>query len=159
LPFTYLKVLQNDAIPIMNKSFLITFIILLPYLPSQAQNIVGRWKSFDDKTGELKSIVEIFERGSKIYGKIIKTFPKPGADADPICTKCPTDDDRFNKKIIGMEIIKDMTKDDDEYEGGQILDPEVGKIYRCKIWLEKEELKVRGYLGPFFRTQTWQRVP
>jgi uncharacterized protein (DUF2147 family) len=142
----------------MRKFFLITFILLLS-LHSEAQTIAGKWKSFDDKTGELKSIVEVFERGSKIYGKIIKTFPKPGADADPICTKCPTDDERFNKKIIGMEIIKGLTKDDDEYEGGSILDPEVGKIYRCKIWLEKEELKVRGYLGPFYRTQTWQRVP
>ena len=86
-------------------------------------------------------------------------FPKPGKDADPICTKCPTDDERFNKKIIGMEIVKGLTKEDDEYQGGSILDPEVGKVYRCKIWLDKEELKVRGYLGPFYRTQTWQRVP
>jgi uncharacterized protein (DUF2147 family) len=143
----------------MNKLFTTICIFLLSCLSLQAQTIIGKWKSFDDKTGELKSIVEIFERGSKIYGRIIKTFPKPGADADPICTKCPTDDDRFNKKVIGMEIIKEMTKDDDEYEGGSILDPEVGKVYRCKIWLEKEELKVRGYLGPFYRTQTWQRVP
>lgn len=139
--------------------FILTISIFLFSLHSEAQTVAGKWKSFDDKTGELKSIVEIFERGSKIYGKIIKTFPKPGADADPICTKCPADDERFNKKIIGMEIIKEMTKDDDEYEGGSILDPEVGKVYRCKIWLEKEELKVRGYLGPFYRTQTWQRVP
>jgi uncharacterized protein (DUF2147 family) len=143
----------------MSKLLLLTPIIFLFSNSMEAQTIAGKWKSFDDKTGELKSIVEIFERGSKIYGKIIKTFPKPGADADPICTKCPNDDDRFNKKVIGMEIIKGMTKDDDEYEGGSILDPEVGKVYRCKIWLEKEELKVRGYLGPFYRTQTWQRVP
>jgi uncharacterized protein (DUF2147 family) len=142
----------------MYKLSLITSILFFS-LASDAQSIAGKWKSFDDKTGELKSIVEIFERGSKIYGKIIKTFPKPGADTDPICTKCPSDDERFNKKVIGMEIIKEMAKDDDEYEGGSILDPEVGKIYRCKIWLEKEELKVRGYLGPFYRTQTWQRVP
>ncbi|MFM9836797.1 MAG: DUF2147 domain-containing protein [Cyclobacteriaceae bacterium] len=143
----------------MSRPYLTTLILLFSYLSIQAQTIVGKWKSFDDKTGELKSIVEIFEQGSKFYGKIIKTFPKPGADADPICTKCPTDDERFNKKIIGMEIVKGLTKDDDEYEDGSILDPEVGKIYRCKIWLEKEELKVRGYLGPFYRTQTWQRVP
>jgi uncharacterized protein (DUF2147 family) len=58
-----------------------------------------------------------------------------------------------------MEIIRDMKKDDDEYTGGHILDPEVGKIYRCKLWIEEGTLKVRGYLGPFFRTQTWQRVP
>jgi uncharacterized protein (DUF2147 family) len=121
--------------------------------------ILGKWKSIDDKTGELKSIVEITERGTKLYGKIIKIFPKPTEDQDPICSKCPAEDDRYNKKILGMEIIQDMKKDDDEYVGGHILDPEVGKIYRCKLWIEDGTLKVRGYLGPFFRTQTWQRVP
>ncbi len=143
----------------MSKPFLLTSILLFSYLSIEAQTVVGKWKSFDDKTGELKSIVEISERGSKIYGKIIKTFPKPGADTDPICIKCPIADDRFNKKIIGMEILMEMAKDDEEYAGGSILDPEVGKVYRCKIWLEKEVLKVRGYLGPFYRTQTWQRAP
>jgi uncharacterized protein (DUF2147 family) len=141
----------------VKKSYLIACVLFLSYLSLNGQTIVGKWKSFDDKTGELKSIVEIFERGSKIYGKIIKIFPKPGEDIDPVCTKCSADDERFNQKIIGMEIIKGLKRDDDEYEGGSILDPEVGKIYRCKIWLEKEELKVRGYLGPFYRTQTWQR--
>lgn len=143
----------------MKKPYHVACVLLLSCLSVQAQTIIGKWKSFDDKTGELKSIVEIFERGSKIYGKIVKTFPKPGADADPICTKCPTNDERFNKKIIGMEIMKGLVKDGDEYEDGHILDPEIGKIYRCKIWLEGEEVKVRGYLGPFYRTQTWQRVP
>lgn len=57
-----------------------------------------------------------------------------------------------------MEIIKDMTADDDGgYDGGTILDPKVGKIYRCRLWLEANKLKVRGYWGPFFRTQTWDR--
>lgn len=119
--------------------------------------IIGKWKSIDDKTGEVKSIVEIFERSSKIYGKIVKIFPK-GANIDPLCDKCPRNDDRFNKKIVGLEIIRGLKADGQEYEGGEILDPEVGKIYRCKLWVEKDELKVRGYLGPFFRTQTWQRA-
>jgi uncharacterized protein (DUF2147 family) len=143
----------------MKKILFLTSVVLLSSYMVKGQIILGRWKSFDDKTGELKSIVEITERGSKMYGKIIKTFPKKGADTDPVCTKCPTDDDRFNKKIIGMEIMRNLEKDDDEFSGGTILDPEVGKIYRCKIWVEGNELKVRGYLGPFYRTQTWQRVP
>ena len=120
--------------------------------------ISGKWKSIDEKTGDVKSVIEIMERGSKIYGKIIKLFPKPNEDKDPVCDKCPREDDRFNKKIIGMEIIKDMIKDGDEFEGGHILDPEDGKVYRCKLWVDEGKLKVRGYLGPFFRTQTWLRM-
>jgi uncharacterized protein (DUF2147 family) len=124
-----------------------------------AQNSVfGKWKSIDDKTGEVKSIIEITERNGKVYGKIIKIFPTDPKRTDPICDKCPADDSRYNKKIIGMEIMLDMEKDGDEYSGGNILDPEVGKIYRCKIWVEGNELKVRGYLGPFYRTQSWQRA-
>lgn len=141
------------------KQYLFGLFSILLVTPLAAQTITGKWKSIDDKTGEVKSIVEITERGSKLYGKIIKIFPKPNEDQDPVCTKCPNEDDRYNKKILGMEIIRDMKKDDDEYTGGHILDPEVGKIYRCKLWIEEGTLKVRGYLGPFFRTQTWQRVP
>ena len=144
----------------MSTSLLFTSILLIFTFSTSAQNtILGKWKSFDDKTKEAKSIVEIFERTSKIYGRIIKTFPKPGANADPICSKCPLEDSRFNKKIIGMEIITDLTQDEDEFTDGQILDPEIGKIYKCKLWVKNGELQVRGYLGPFYRTQTWQRMP
>jgi uncharacterized protein (DUF2147 family) len=138
----------------------LTVVFLVASIATLAQNsITGKWKSIDDKSGDVRSIVEITERGTILYGRIIKIFPKPLEDPDPVCKECSTDDDRYNKKVLGMEIIRDMKKYDDEYAGGHILDPEVGKVYRCKIWLEDETLKVRGYLGPFFRTQTWQRVP
>lgn len=134
--------------------------ILLFALPifSQAQSIAGRWTTIDDNTGEQKSVVEIVEKDGKLYGKVIKIFIKPGEDPDPVCDDCPEDDPRFNKKIIGMEIIKDMRKSGNEYTDGDILDPEVGKIYRCKLWMEDGDLKVRGYWGPFYRTQTWKKV-
>lgn len=120
---------------------------------------MGKWKTIDDGTGEPKSVVEIVERSGKVYGKVIKIFPKPGEDPDPVCDKCPSDDTRYNAKVIGMEIMKDMTSEGDEFSGGTILDPEVGKIYRCRIWREGENLRVRGYWGPFFRTQVWHRFP
>ena len=59
------------------------------------------------------------------------------------------------KKIVGMNVITDMVKKGDIYEGGQILDLNKGKVYDCKMWLEDGTLKVRGYLGFFYRTQTW----
>jgi len=117
--------------------------------------IIGKWVTVDDGTTEVKSVVEIFERKGKYFGRIIKVFSKE--NPDPVCDKCPADDDRFNKKIVGMEIIRNMAAEDDEYVDGTILDPEVGKIYRCKLWLEGSQLMVRGYLGPFYRTQTWRK--
>jgi uncharacterized protein (DUF2147 family) len=123
-----------------------------------AQNIVGLWKTIDDETNKPKSIVEIYERNGKVYGKIIRLFRGPQEDQDPICDECDEEDPRYNKKIIGMEILNNMIKDDEEYSGGEILDPNNGRVYRCKIWLEGNDLKLRGYLGPFFRTQTWLKA-
>ena len=122
------------------------------------QSMLGKWKTIDDNTGEEKSIIDIFERNGLIYGKIIKIFPPAGDDPDPVCNKCPEDDGRYKKKIIGMEIIQDMKKSGEELTDGTILDPEAGKVYRCRLWIEGGDLKVRGYWGPFFRTQTWKRV-
>ncbi len=121
-------------------------------------SIVGKWTTIDDESGDARSVVEITERGSKVFGKIIKLYPNPDEDPDPICDQCPQDDERFNKKIIGLEIIKNMKWSEKELTEGSILDPESGKIYNCKIWLEGNELRVRGYWGPFFRTQTWKKV-
>lgn len=117
--------------------------------------IIGKWKTIDDETGREKSIVEIYEVKGKFYGRITKLFRTPDEDPDPVCDKCDEDDARYKKKVIGMEIVKDLTMDDDEYAGGTILDPKDGKVYRCRIWRDGENLKVRGYWGPFYRTQTW----
>jgi uncharacterized protein (DUF2147 family) len=132
--------------------------LLLTCFVANGQSIVGKWKTIDDNTGEERSIVEIYEKDGKVYGKIIKLFRKPGEDPDPICDDCDPDDPRYKKKIIGMEIISNMVRSGDEYDGGEILDPENGRVYRCKVWIENKDLKVRGYWGPFFRTQTWKRA-
>ena len=138
------------------KTSLVIIICLLTFT-TNAQTVLGKWKTIDDETGEPKSIVEIFERGGKIHGKIIKLFRKPSEDQDPICVECDEADPRYRKKVLGMEIMRNMVKDGDEYTGGDVLDPENGKVYRGKIWLEGKDLKLRGYVGPFFRTQTWVR--
>ncbi len=131
--------------------------LLLSTLLSYSQtSVIGKWQTVDESTGEEKSIIEIFERNGKVYGKIVKIFTHE--DPDPVCEECPEDDPRYKRKIIGMEIIKDMQKDKTEYAEGNILDPQDGKIYRCRMWSEGNKLKVRGYWGPFYRTQTWKKV-
>ncbi len=127
---------------------------------SYGQSVVGTWKTVDDETGKVKSYVQIFEKGGQLYGKITKLLNrKPDANPNPVCDKCK--DDRKNKKVIGLEIIRNMKKDGSEYADGTILDPNNGTVYDCKIWIDKDKpnvLNVRGYIAFFYRTQTWHRV-
>jgi uncharacterized protein (DUF2147 family) len=132
-------------------------IIFLGFNIHATSQIVGKWISIDDNSGNPRSVIDISERDGKFFGKVVKIYPKPGEDTDPICDKCSEDDPRFNQKIIGMEILEGLVKEDKEFTDGHILDPENGKVYRCKLWAESKILKVRGYWGPFFRTQTWQQ--
>ncbi|MEQ9466335.1 MAG: DUF2147 domain-containing protein [Ekhidna sp.] len=123
---------------------------------SFGQSIVGSWKTIDDESGRPRSIVEIYERNGDYFGKITKLFREPEEDPDPVCEEC--EDHRKGQKVIGMEIITKMkyNKNDQEYHKGEILDPENGNIYDCKLWIDEEgKLKVRGYLLFFYRTQTW----
>lgn len=140
----------------MKNYFLAFFLLLFVSSASYAQrDIFGKWKTVDDETGEVKSVVEIFEKDGKAYGKIIKLNRKPHQDQNPLCDEC--EGDKKDQPILGMTIITAMEYDaeDDEWENGEILDPSDGDIYSLKLWREGEKLKVRGYIAFFFRTQTW----
>jgi uncharacterized protein (DUF2147 family) len=116
--------------------------------------LVGKWKTVDDKTGKALSDVEIYEQGGKVFGKITGLAEPNDAQGKPkICTKCEGSDK--DKPIVGLVIIKDLSAGGDRYKGGTILDPEDGKVYKAELWTEADKLKVRGYLGPFYKTQTW----
>jgi uncharacterized protein (DUF2147 family) len=141
----------------MIKAFLFSFLLFGTGSMLYGQ-LAGRWTSIDDNTGQERSVIEITERAGKFFGKVVKIYSKPGEDPDPVCNKCADDDSRFNQKVIGMEILKELVKEGDEYTKGHILDPENGRVYRCKLWIEGNVLKVRGYWGPFFRTQTWRQT-
>ncbi len=117
--------------------------------------IVGKWKTLDDETNEPSSIVEIFEKDGKYYGKIVKLFLKESENQNPTCDKCSDKDDRKDQPTLGMEIVRDMKKGSSKYEDGTILDPENGKVYKGKLWVEDGQLKLRGYIAFFFRTATW----
>lgn len=123
-----------------------------------SQSVLGQWKTIDDVTGNAKSILEVYKKGDRIYGKVQKILEKGKENA--LCIKC--EGELKNKPVVGMLIINGLKNSDkNEYSGGKILDPENGKNYRCKIWINPDnpdELKVRGYLAFFYRTQTWHRV-
>lgn len=124
---------------------------------AHAQNTpVGLWKTVDDHTGQDKSLVRISESGGVVSGRVEKLLhpSKP----NPLCDKCR--DERQGKPIVGLSIIEGLRQHGEVWEDGTILDPENGKIYtvRLKPVDGGRTLQVRGYIGPFFRTQTWSRV-
>jgi uncharacterized protein (DUF2147 family) len=142
----------------MMKSILFTIAILSASL-GMCQNIVGKWKTIDDKTGRVKSVVEITERNGLYYGKVIQLFRLPEEDPNPKCWEC--DDDRKNQLVQGMEILRDMKWNGSMYKDGSICDPKNGSVYTCEMWLkpgDSNTLEVRGYWGWVFRTQNWVRT-
>ena len=124
---------------------------------AHAQNTpVGVWKTIDDDTKQEKSLVRITESGGIVTGKIEKLLNP--TEPNPVCDKCS--DDRKGKPITGMSIIEGLKQSGEVWEGGEILDPNNGKVYRVRLKPVEngKKLEVRGYIGPFFRTQTWLRV-
>ena len=119
---------------------------------------VGLWKSVDDETKKEKSLVRITESGGVLSGKIEKLLDP--AKQNDVCDKCS--DERKDQPITGMTIIRNVkaSGDDATWTGGDILDPNNGKVYklRLKPLDGGKSLEVRGYMGPFFRNQTWIRV-
>ena len=119
-----------------------------------ADSLVGKWNTVDDKSGKAKSEVQLYEEGGKLFGKIVGlTEPNDDKGKPKTCTKCTGGDK--DKPIVGLVIVKDLSLSGDRYKGGTILDPEDGKIYKAEVWVEDGKLKVRGYVGPIYKTQTW----
>ena len=119
---------------------------------------LGRWKTIDDKTGNPKAIVQVYEEHGQLFGRIEKSLnPK----ASKTCDKCK--DERKGQPIAGLLIIRGLVKHGQEYSGGDILDPDNGSVYRCKMRVQDQgkTLSVRGYLGFSLlgRSQTWIREP
>lgn len=144
----------------MKTSISLTIAFLLGIMTVSSQTIVGKWKTVDDKTGKVRSIVEIREQNGEVYGKVIQIFRPSYMEQNPKCYEC--EDDRKDQYIIGMDVIRNMKWNGSMYKNGNILDPDDGTIYRCEMWLSPNnpnELQVRGYWGIIYRTQTWFRVP
>jgi uncharacterized protein (DUF2147 family) len=122
---------------------------------------LGLWKTISDKDGSVTSEVRIYEANGVLAGKIEKTY-RADAKPDAKCVECK--DDRKDQPIIGLELLRDLKKTDgkDVWEGGTVVDPDNGTVYRAKVTPIEggKKLEMRGYVGtPLFgRTQTWVRV-
>jgi uncharacterized protein (DUF2147 family) len=145
-------------------AWLALFLVLLVPAELRAQapiaaTPVGHWRTFDDRTGLERGLVAIEERAGILTGPIVGILNV--SEAKRICEACK--DGRKDQPILGMTIITGMGSDGDGWDGGKILDPQTGSIYRCSMRLEDggAKLIVRGYVGVslFGRSQTWLRQP
>ena len=120
---------------------------------------VGTWRSIDDETKQPKAQIVVSDNGGVLTGRIEKLL-RPGADPNAVCDRCT--DDRKDKPMVGLEIIRGAKKAEgqDGWEGGRILDPEKGSTYSLRLTPIEggSKLEVRGSIGPFGRTQTWVRA-
>ena len=149
-------------------SLLLNWTILLAIFaygdPGNAQYLdtttpVGAWKTVDDVTGKINSVVKIWEADGKLYGRIEKLINPDPNDVDPRCVRCTGD--LKGQRLIGLRIVWGLKKDGDQWSGGEILDPDSGKIYRCSMIVKDggKKLKVRGFIGLSLlgRTEYWLR--
>ena len=140
------------------KTKITTIFILLITVFMNAQTVVGKWNSRDEKTGEIDSVVEVYEKNGKVFAKIIDiTDPVKKVALCTLCTGSKKD-----KPALGMHILYKLEqKSNNKWSGGYGLDPRKGNYFNVYIKLVKpNKLKVRGYAGiPLFgKTIYWERV-
>ena len=149
-----------DGIQMLSRGLLAATITLSAAGAHAQMTPVGNWHSFDEKTGELKSLIVITEKDGVLSGHIDKLLRK-NADQARLCTECT--DDRKNQPMLGLEIIRGARKAEGKevWEDGKILDPENGKSYTLRLTPvdDGRKLEVRGSFLFISRTQTWVRVP
>ena len=135
------------------------FTLMLAHASSATPSAAGVWKQIDEN-GKVGALVTITQEGGVFVGRLSRLFPDPGDDPNPICSQCTGA--RHNQPVLGLLFIEGMKQSGLEYQGGTILDPETGKLYKASMSLDPggSRLTVRGYVGlPIFgRSQTWTRV-
>jgi uncharacterized protein (DUF2147 family) len=118
---------------------------------------VGLWKTIDDKTHQARGTIRVYEENGEWFGRIESTFNP--AEQNELCNKCSGP--RKDHPVIGMVVMRGLTRHGSEYSGGEILDPETGFVYRCRLTISSDgnRLLVRGYVGISIlgRSQTWLR--
>lgn len=122
---------------------------------------VGKWKTFDEKSGKPKAVVRIFRaKNGSLNGNITKLYPLPGVEENATCLECKGP--LQGKPIVGLQILRGLNESGDEWTGGTILDPENGETYKCTIKVidQGAKLQVRGFMGVALlgRTQLWERI-
>ncbi|MFS2006598.1 DUF2147 domain-containing protein [Duganella sp. CT11-25] len=140
-------------------AFIITAALSIAPAFADDSSPVGLWKNIDDVSGKPKALIRITETNGALQGKIEQLFREPAEEQNPKCDKC--EGARKDQPVLGMVILSGLKKDGSDYAGGEILDPNNGKVYKSKMHLTDngKKLSVRGYIGvPMLgRSQVWVR--
>lgn len=136
------------------KTLLMFFVLVSSTNLVFSQNkIVGKWL-----TEDKEAVIQIFEKEGKFYGTIIWLKEPNDSKGNPLTDTENPDKKSQKQPLIGLKMLKDFTFQDGEWTGGTVYDPDNGKTYKCKLWLEGNNvLKMRGYLGLVYSTETWTR--
>ena len=141
----------------MRRLLIASALILFPLLASAQNSPVGRWKTIDDETKKVKSIVEITESGTGVLsGKVLQVLHS-AQGPNPVCKDC--EGSNKGKPIEGMTILWGLKKDGNMWSGGTILDPAKGKTYKSKVEMLEggNKLGVSGCVAFICRQQVWER--
>jgi len=131
----------------------------ISYAATDMNSPVGRWITVSDKTHDRSGEVELTNRNGKLSGKIVKIYPGSGRDPKELCVKC--EGNFKNKPVLGLTFLWGLEPQrDGTWANGKILDPHDGHVYTATLALTDngKQIKLRGYWGIFWRTQTWIRA-
>lgn len=144
----------------MKKFLLLHLFFMMTFCQAwAAQDIVGFWKTIDENSGQARSIVAIYEYRGKYYGRIMGSYDENGKIDDSIYKPIERAPGVVgNPFYSGLDIIWDLYSKGGKFIGGEILDPEKGKVYGAEMWLKNGNLVVRGKILFFGRNQTWLPV-
>jgi uncharacterized protein (DUF2147 family) len=138
------------------RKLLIGLLAALPLVAFAQTGPTGRWKTIDDETGKVKSIVEITQAANgTLQGKVVEILHSDRGP-NPTCDKCKGANK--DKPVKGMTILWGLRADDDEWTGGTVLDPAKGKTYKAKVeMLGPDKLGMSGCIAFICRQQVWVR--
>lgn len=133
--------------------------LIAPQAGSRERDAVGLWRTLNERTGQAEGLVRITDLDGELRGEVVKVFSPPAPSPNPLCEECSGE--RHNKPVVGMTILRGLRWDGEQYAGGEILDPDNGTVYRCRVRVVDggNKLEVRGFIGVslFGRTQIWLR--
>lgn len=139
-----------------------TALLLVLAAQAQAGELAGVWQEYDDRTGKVEALIRIEKLPDSTYeGRIVKLIADVAGEDHKVCANCKGE--LHNQPLLGMRILYGMKrKDGQTFEGGEIVDPDEGKVYRCLMRLSEDgkTLEVTGFIGIslFGQTETWERA-
>ncbi len=137
-------------------------LLLAWFAPAHGAELAGLWQEYDDRSGKVEALIRIDKAADGAYqGTVVKLVAEVVGSASRLCSACKGA--LRNQPLLGMRILYGMRRKGDlTFEGGEIIDPDDGTVYRCRMRLSPDgrTLEVTGYVGVswFGQSETWRRA-